>query len=363
MAGGQERILRRRIKTVESTKKITRAMELISASQIVRAQGRIAGSKPYLRGIEDVTRETAADSPNSPLLGVPESPSNVLILAIVSDRGLCGGYNNGILRATERLIRSGSAEGREHRVITVGRKAEAYFRFRHQPIERSYRQMSDRPTYEDARAVAESIVPPFMAGEVDLVEVVSWRFVSSGSQVVETRQVLPILPAEAVSAEVKSPRRAEQRGDAGGPDGGASGADGPGRDGAGADAGGEAGGMDLYASAPATRAGFFEFEPEAEDLLSVLVPRYAEAMVYGALLEASASEHTARQRAMSAATENADELIKTLRRTMNRARQDSITTEIMEIVGGAEALRTASHPDSGPTDRDNAGQDPEEQIA
>jgi F-type H+-transporting ATPase subunit gamma len=350
MAGGQERVLRRRIRTVESTKKITRAMELISASQIVRAQGRIAGSKPYLRGIEDVTRETAADSPDSPLLGVPESPSNVLVLAIVSDRGLCGGYNNGVLRATERLIRRGSAEGRAFRLVTVGRKAEAYFRFRHQPIERSFRQMSDRPTYEDARTVAAAIVPPFMAGEVDLVQVLSWRFISAGSQVVETRQVLPILPAEAVSADDASRRRPEQGGDAGGPGGTG-------------DADADADGMDLYASAPSGRAGFFEFEPEAQDLLAVLVPRYAEAMVYGALLEASASEHTARQRAMSAATDNADELIKTLRRTMNRARQDSITTEIMEIVGGAEALRTASHPDSGPTDRDNAGQDPEEQIA
>jgi F-type H+-transporting ATPase subunit gamma len=362
MAGGQERVLRRRIKTVESTKKITRAMELISASQIVRAQGRIAGSKPYLRGIEDVTRETAADSPSSPLLGVPESPSNVLILAIVSDRGLCGGYNNGVLRATERLIRSGNAEGREHRVVTVGRKAEAYFRFRHQPIERSYRQMSDRPTYEDARAVAASIVPPFMAGEVDLVQVLSWRFISAGSQVVETRQVLPILPSAAVSGGDESGGRVNRAGDgATVPGGGDAAADAAG-DAAG-DPAGDAGGMDLYASAPSARAGFFEFEPEAEDLLTVLVPRYAEAMVYGALLEASASEHTARQRAMSAATDNADELIKTLRRTMNRARQDSITTEIMEIVGGAEALRTASHPDSGPTDRDNAGQDPEERIA
>jgi F-type H+-transporting ATPase subunit gamma len=273
----------------------------------------------------------------------------VLILAVVSDRGLCGGYNNGVLRATERLILAGRAEGRDHRLITVGRRAEGYFRFRHQPIEHSYRHMSDRPTYEDARAVAASIVPPFMAAEVDVVQVLSWRFLSAGSQVVEMRQVLPILPAESVSAGGDGSRgRRDESGDRGGPDG---------------DARGETGGVELLASAPEVRAGFFEFEPDAADLLTVLVPRYAEAMVYGALLEASASEHTARQRAMSAATDNADELIKTLRRTMNRARQDAITTEIMEIVGGAEALRTASHPDSGPTDRDNAGQDPEEQIA
>ncbi len=324
MAGGQERVLRRRISSIQSTKKITRAMELISASQIVRATSRIAGSRPYLHGIETVVRETAADSPQSRLLGVPESPTKVLAVVIVSDRGLCGGYNNFVLRAAERMMAAGRREGREYRVFTVGRKAEGYFRFRKQPLEHSFRGMTDRPRYEDAQRLAAAVVPPFLEEEVELVQVVSTRFVSAGTQVVETRQLLPILPAEAVGGQAD-------------------------------------GATELLAAAPAQRAGFFEFEPDAQDLMPLIVPRYAEAALFGALLEASASEHTARQRAMSAATENADELIKTLTRTMNRARQESITTEIMEIVGGAEALRQSQHEDNGPPERELTP--PEEQIA
>ena len=326
MAGGQERALRRRIRSVESTKKITRAMELIAASQIVRAQGRIAGSRPYVRAMEAVLRDTAADSPTSRLVGVPESPSDVLVLAIVSDRGLCGGYNNNVLRAAERLVSAGARKGQRFQVAVVGRKAESYFRFRRQPISQAFRGMTNRPTYEDARQVANAVVPQFLDETVGLVQIVSTRFVSAGTQVVETRQVLPVLPAAAT-----------------GPTHGTSGA----------------GAAELYA-APGPRVGFFEFEPEPADLLEVLVPRYAEAEIYAALLEASASEHTARQRAMAAATENAEELIKSLRRVMNRARQDSITTEIMEIVGGAEALRQSRR--GKPTNKpDTRGS--EEQIA
>jgi F-type H+-transporting ATPase subunit gamma len=338
MAGGQERLLRRRIRTVESTKKITRAMELIAASQIVRAQGRIAGSRPYVRAMEAVLRDTAADSPTSPLVGVPESPTNVLVLALVSDRGLCGAYNTNVLRATERHIAAGTAKGRHFRLVAVGRRAEGYFHFRHQPVEQAFRGMSDRPSYEDARRVSEVIVPPFLSGEVELVEIVSTRFVSAGTQVVERRQILPVLPSAAVE---HAPTKADH-----------------------ADPAGHSAdeGADLYAATP-QRSGFFEYEPDARDLLGVLVPRYAEAEVYSALLEAAASEHTARQRAMAAATENAEELIKTLRRVMNRARQDTITTEIMEIVGGAEALRQARVPRRGPAHKDRDSRATEEQIA
>ncbi len=194
MAGGQERVLRRRIRTVEATKKITRSFELIAASQIVRAQGRIAGSRPYLKGISDIVAETAADSGNpTRLLGTPESPENVLLLVIVADRGLAGAYNSGVLRAAERLIGSGSSEGRSYRVMAIGRKAQSYFRFRRQPVERQFIGMTDRPRYEDARKVAAAVVPPFLDGEVDLVQVVSTRFRSAGSQAVEARQLLPVL--------------------------------------------------------------------------------------------------------------------------------------------------------------------------
>ena len=196
MAGGQERILRRRIRTIESTKKITRSFELIAASQITRAQGRIAGSRPYVRAISDILAETAREgSSTTRLLGIPESPQNVLALVIVADRGLAGAYNSSVLRSAERLLRSGSQAGQSYRVMAIGKKAQSYFRFRHQPVERQFVGMSDRPTYEDARQVAAVIVPPFLSGEVDLVQIVSTRIRSASRQVVETRQLLPVLPS------------------------------------------------------------------------------------------------------------------------------------------------------------------------
>ncbi|HTT87834.1 MAG TPA: ATP synthase F1 subunit gamma [Acidimicrobiales bacterium] len=294
MPGGEERILRRRIRSVQATQKITRAMELIAASQIVRAQGRIADAAPYLDGIAAVLTAAAEEAGDQAgrLLGVPESPTRILLVAVVADRGLCGGYNANVLRPAERLVRSGSGAGVEYRVVAVGRKAQSFFRFRRVPFENAFSGFSDRPTFEDARAVAAVVTRPFLGEEVDQVLVVSTRFLSAGTQVVETRQLLP-LPEPTADERPRAP-------------------------------------------------GYTEFEPEAADLLVELVPRYVETAVFGALLEAAASEHTARQRAMAAASDNADELVKTLTRVMNRARQDAITTEIMEIVGGAEALRQAA---------------------
>ncbi|HEY5251594.1 MAG TPA: ATP synthase F1 subunit gamma [Acidimicrobiales bacterium] len=295
MPGGQERILRRRIRSIQSTQKITRAMELIAASQIVRAQNRIAGAAPYLRGLADVLAEAAEDAGDSAgrVLGVPESPQRVLIVPLVADRGLCGGYNANVLRPAERMVRTNAVPGVEYRLVSAGRKAQSFFRFRHIELEASFSGFSERPTFEDARAIAAAITPPFLEEKVDQVLVVSTRFLSAGTQVVETRQVLPL----------PEPAGDEER--------------------------------------PST-SGYTEFEPESPDLLLELVPRYVEAAIFGALLEASASEHTARQRAMAAATDNADDLVKNLTRVMNRARQEAITTEIMEIVGGAEALRQSA---------------------
>jgi F-type H+-transporting ATPase subunit gamma len=310
MAGGRERALRRRIRTVQSTQKITRAFELIATSQIIRAQSRIATAKPYLEGIGQILSEAANDAGGNAgrVLGVPESPNRVLVVAILADRGLCGAYNANVLRPTERLVRSGASSGISYRLITVGRKAQSYFRFRRIEVEQAFSGFSDRPSFSDAKAVAEVITPLFLEEEVDQALVVSTRFLSAGSQVVETRQLLPIPEpgAERAVGDEEEPGAAEG-----------------------------------LATQPA-REGYTEFEPESTDLLVELVPRYVEAAIFGALLEASASEHTARQRAMAAATDNAEELTKTLTREMNRARQDTITAEIMEIVGGAEALRRAA---------------------
>jgi F-type H+-transporting ATPase subunit gamma len=316
MASGQERVLRRRIRSVQATQKITRAMELIAASQIVRAQQRMAGASPYLRGIATVLSEAVADAGEHAgrLVGVPEAPARILVLALAADRGLAGGYNVNVLRTSERLVRAGRSEGRDYRVFTVGRKALSFFRFRGMAVEESFIGFSDRPTFADARRVAAAVTAPFVAEEVDQVLIVSTRFLSAGTQVVEHRQLLP-LPEPGGGA----------------PEGEVAPA-----------AAGAAAAVAVGAGETGERQGYTEFEPTSSDLLADLVPRYAEAAVFGALLEAAASEHTARQRAMAAATDNAEELVKTLSRIMNRARQDAITTEIMEIVGGAEALRQAA---------------------
>lgn len=324
MAGGQERILRRRIRSVESTKKITRAMELIAASQMVRAQARIAGSRPYVAGMQRVLADVAADgSLPERLVGVPESPERAAVVAIVSDRGLCGGYNAFVLRTAERLMTTGESAGRSYRLTTAGKKATGFFRFRRRTADHAF-AMSDRPSYEDARRVAATVVPPFLAGEIDLVELVSTRFFSAGSQSVETRQILPILPPAEGDQSASRAATATATASDGRTETGDSAID-PGVD----DDGKKSG-------------GYFEYEPGSDELLALLLPRYTEAAVFEAMLEASASEHIARQRAMSAATENADDMITNLRRVMNRARQDTITTEIMEIVGGAEAFRQGS---------------------
>ena len=299
MAGGQERILRRRIRSVQSTRKITKAMELIAASRIVRAQARIAANRPYREGMERVLRVTAAADSQAAakLLGTPETVNRVGILAIVGDRGLAGSYNSGVLRTTERLVAEHKANGAEVTVWSVGKKAPPYFRYRGIEVAESFVGIADRPEFSDARHVAAVVAAPFVAGEVDLIEMVSTRFISAGTQRVARLQLLPLPLPEA-------DEEATQDEDA-------------------------------------TPEGYTEFEPEPEKLLVELAPRALEAEIFAALLEGTASFFTAQQRAMAAATENADELVRTLTRVMNRARQDAITTEIMEIVGGAEALRQA----------------------
>jgi F-type H+-transporting ATPase subunit gamma len=296
MAGGQERILRRRIRSVQSTRKITKAMELIAASRIVRAQNRIAANRRFREGMERVLRLAAAADPMAAktLLGTPESPQHVGILVIAGDRGLAGSYNSGVLRLTERAVAEYRAAGTEVTVWSVGKKAPSYLRYRGIDVAQSFVGLADRPEFGDARHIAALVAAPFIAGEIDLVQMVSTRFISAGTQSVERMQMLPLpLPEEAGVVY-------EEEG---------------------------------------TLEGYTEFEPEPAKLLEKLAPRALEAEIFAALLEGAAAFFTAQQRAMAAATENADELVRTLTRVMNRARQDAITTEIMEIVGGAEALR------------------------
>ena len=309
MAGGQERVLRRRIRSVQATKKITKAMELIAASQIVRAQNRIVANRRYRAGMARTVVEAAKGDPTAArkLLGTPESPQSVGIVAIVGDRGLAGAYNTSVFRASERLAAQVRASGAAVKMFTVGKKAPSYFRFRGIDVERSFAGFLAKPSFSDAREIAAAVTVPFLAGEVDQVLLVSTRYMSAGVQTVRTSQLLP-LPDPADAGHAGHPAQAGHTDD---------------DDGAG----------------KGTLDGYTEFEPDAARLLKELAPRAVESEIFSALLEGAASFFTAQQRAMAAATENAEELIRTLSRIMNRARQDAITTEIMEIVGGAEALR------------------------
>ena len=295
MAGGEEKQLKGRVKSVESTKKITKAMELIAASRIVKAQQRVAAARPYSEQITEVIRNLAAGGADldHPLLAEKEEVRKVGYVIIASDRGLAGAYNSNVIRAAERHLKEQQGQGRDYALVLLGKKAQGYFKFRNYRIDAAFTGMSDKPSYEDAREVAERVTEMFQEGDVDQFQLAYTQFLSVGKQNVAVRRFLP-LPREALE-EASS-------------------------------AGAEA---------------VYEFEPAPDAILERLLPRYVEARLFSAMLEASASEHAARQRAMKAATDNAEELITTLKRKMNRARQETITTEIMEIVGGAEALRKA----------------------
>ena len=305
MAGGQERILRGRIRAMQSTKKITRAMELIAGSRIVKAQQRVQEAVPYSEQITEVVKDLAAagGSPDSPLLEGRDEIKRTCYVAITADRGLCGGYNAGVQRATEGEVKADVLNGLDYLIVPVGKKAEAYFRFRQYTLGERFQGFSDQPSYEDARRIGEYVVDLYANGQVDKVELVYTRFITAGSQEVVLRPLVP-LSTDTVS----------------GGDGKAGSDDGTGAD--------------------------FEFEPDPSTILESLLPRYVEARVYAALLNAAASEHAFRQRAMKSATDNATELIKNLSIVMNRARQASITAEIMEIVGGAAALENDGSGDS-----------------
>jgi F-type H+-transporting ATPase subunit gamma len=299
VAGGQERILRRRIKSVDSTKKITRAMELIAATRVVKAQDRAAAARPYAEEITAVIGDLmrAGAARDHPLLRDNPAADARAVICITSDRGLCGAYNTTMVRLAERAIKEIQAEGHQYSLVVVGKTAQIYFRFRGYRIAASILGVTDRPTYEQARQIADAIIPRFEAGQLLSADICYWRFRSAGSQEPVRRRILPV-----------------DLGTVPGPGGGA----------------------DAGVTGGATAD--LEYEPSPTGILNELLPRYVISRIFSATLDASASEYAAKQRAMKAATDNAEELKKTLSRIMNRARQDAITTEIMEILGGAEAL-------------------------
>lgn len=293
--GAKLRQIRRRRNSVESTMKITRAMELIATSRIVKATQRVQQARPYARRIQEALREltgVAEVEAEFPLLRAREQVRTLGMLVITSDRGLAGGYNANVIRIAEEELHRAERAGQAYRLHIVGKKGLSYFRFRGYPIASSITGVSDMPRYETAVEMGDRLMREFEEGETDRVLIAYTDFRSAGSQTVTTTQVLPV-----AREEISRPA-------------------------------GEV-------------SALYEFEPEPARIMSLLLPRYVTTVVFAALLESSASEHAARRRAMKAATENAEDLIGVLNRIINRERQAEITTEIMDVVGGAEALRKA----------------------
>ncbi|CAN2177502.1 AtpG F0F1-type ATP synthase, gamma subunit [Candidatus Nanopelagicaceae bacterium] len=299
--GAQLRIYRRRMRSVKATKKITKAMELISASRIVKAQQRVAASTPYAN---ELTRAVSAvatySSTNHPLTTESENPRRAAILIISADRGMAGAYSNNAIKEGEQLAALLKERGLETASYLVGRKAVNYYRFRNREIAGSWSGFSDTPNYENAKEVADALLTAFLADSneskagVDEIHIIFTEFRSMITQEAQAKRMLPL---EVVESSTPVPT----------------------------------GLLPMY-----------EFEPNAGEVLNALLPRYIEARVFNAMLQSAASEHAARRRAMKSATDNADELIKSLTRRANAARQAEITQEISEIVGGADALASAS---------------------
>jgi F-type H+-transporting ATPase subunit gamma len=287
---GELRTLRRRIRSVKSTQKITRAMELIAASRITKARQAVEAARPFAEAISEVIRDLAAENEvaRHPLLAPHDAVRRVAIVVITSDRGLAGAYNTNVLRRAERLAKEETDAGRAIVVYALGRKAEAYFRYRNQPPERTWTGISDQPRYASACDVGQAIMDSYQSGGLDRVWLVYTNFKSAMTQVSAAVQLLPVDARDFAGGEGFPPQ--------------------------------------------------FMFEPGPGDILDRLIPRYVEQRVFAGLLESAASEHASRQRAMKAATDNAGEILEDLTREANRARQAAITTEISEIVGGAEAL-------------------------
>jgi F-type H+-transporting ATPase subunit gamma len=301
------RELRGRIKSASSIKKITKAQELIATSRIAKAQARVDAARPYATEITNMLTELAgASALDHPLLVERESPKRAGVLVVSSDRGLCGAYNANVLRQSEELFSLLRDEGKTPVVYVVGRKALGYYNFRQRNVAESWTGFSERPTYEHAKEIADTLVQAFQSGAddegddagadgilgVDELHIVSTEFRSMLSQTAVALRVAPM-----VVEYVGEP---------------------------------ETGPHTLYS-----------FEPNAENLFDALLPRYIATRVYAALLEAAASESASRRRAMKSATDNADDLIKALTLAANRERQAQITQEISEIVGGANALADA----------------------
>ncbi|MEN3585283.1 MULTISPECIES: F0F1 ATP synthase subunit gamma [unclassified Streptomyces] len=298
--GAQLRVYKRRIRSVTATKKITKAMEMIAASRVVKAQRKVASSTPYARELtRAVTAVGSGSNTQHPLTTEAENPTRAAVLLLTSDRGLAGAFNSNAIKAAEQLTERLEKDGKEVDVYIVGRRGLAHYTFRERKVARSMTGFTDEPTYADAKKVAapliEAIETDSADGGVDELHIVYTEFVSMMVQTAVDARLLPLRLDEVAD----KPREGEI-------------------------------------------APLYDFEPSAEDVLDALLPRYVESRIYNALLQSAASKHAATRRAMKSATDNAGELIESLTRLANQARQADITQEISEIVGGASALADAT---------------------
>ncbi|MEU8929843.1 F0F1 ATP synthase subunit gamma [Streptomyces sp. NPDC048409] len=300
--GAQLRVYKRRIRSVTATKKITKAMEMIAASRVVKAQRKVRASAPYATELtRAVTAVGTGSNTKHPLTTEAETPTRAAVLLLTSDRGLAGAFNSNAIKAAEQLTERLRAEGKEVDTYIVGRRGLAHYTFRERKVAESWSGFTDEPSYADAKKVAapliEAIETETADGGVDELHIVFTEFVSMMTQTALGDRLLP-LSLEEVAEE------------------------------------GAAKGDEILP--------LYDFEPSAEDVLDALLPRYVESRIYNALLQSAASKHAATRRAMKSATDNAGELINTLSRLANAARQAEITQEISEIVGGASALADAT---------------------
>ena len=286
MASAELRKINRRIKSVKSTKKITRAMELIASSRIVKAQQRLNTSKNYSRILGEIIRELA-NSGSLPKPPEVTGKKNVTLVVITSDRGLAGAYNTNILKIAESRRNEYLADGADVEIVTVGKKADGYFNYRSINPKSAFEGVTDEPKFENALSIMNPLVDEYNSGKTHHIEIIYTEYKSAITQRAVYEQLLPF--------EDKTTDEEKTKGN-------------------------------------------YTFEPSAAEVLNEIIPNYTNAAIFTALLNSSTSEHASRMRAMKAATDNAEDLIKILSRQSNQARQAEITTEISEIVGGAEAL-------------------------
>ncbi len=303
MSKSQE--IRNRIKSIRGTRKITKAMEMIASSKIRRAQARILEARAFISSVEEVISDIACYSGDIKdlLLAQPENDSNVLVLGVTADRGLCGGYNSNIIRLIEKTVTQYSSSGKNVSLDMIGIRGKNYFRYMGYDLNKIYENLSDYPKFLDAREISREVISRFVSGEVDKVVICYTKFKNPAEQVPTTLQLLPVTIRELFT--INDQMEAE---------------------------------MVQISERTCRIIPEFIYDPSPTDVLSSLVPEYIYTIVYGVLLEATASETGARMTAMKNASENAEEMIKDLVLKYHRVRQQQITMEIAEIVSGVEAL-------------------------